>query len=60
MCESGASKEASVGVLMIWAPKPLRTLAFSADIFSGMAIVISYPFTALAKANPIPVFPEVA
>ena len=60
MCESGASNAASVGVLMIWAPKPFRTFAFSVDIFYGMVIVISYPLTALARASPIPVLPEVA
>jgi hypothetical protein len=60
MCDYGASKAASVGVLIMLAPNPFKTLAFSADIFSGIVIVISYPLTALARASPIPVFPEVA
>jgi len=38
----------------------LRTSVFSVDIFSGRVIMHLYPFTAAAKAIPIPVFPEVA
>ncbi len=60
MCDSGASKAASVGVLITVAPSPLRTLDFQVDIFSGKVITHLYPLTAEANANPIPVLPEVA
>lgn len=56
----GESNDAYVGVLIIFAPNPLKTLAFSADIFYGIVMTQSYPFTAQAKASPIPVFPDVA
>jgi len=49
-----------LGVLIIFAPSPRKTLAFSADIFSGMHIIHPKPFTAEANARPMPVFPEVA
>jgi hypothetical protein len=60
MWDSGASKAASVGVLMILAPRPFKTSTFSLDIFSGRVIMISYPLVAAARESPIPVFPEVA
>ena len=39
MCESAVSKTASVGVRTISAPRALRTLTFSLDIFSGMVMM---------------------
>ena len=50
---------ASVGVLNNSAPNASRTTCFSRDIFSGMVMMILYPRTAPASANPIPVLPLV-
>ncbi len=60
ICDSGASKAASVGVLITVAPNPLSTFDFSVDIFSGNVITHLYPLTADARASPMPVFPDVA
>lgn len=51
---SGESKVAEVGVRTISAPRALRVSTFSLDIFSGNTMMQRYPFTAAAKAMPIP------
>lgn len=40
MCDSGESKDASVGVRMISAPSAFSTATFSADIFSGRVMIM--------------------
>ena len=51
---SGESHVAEVGVRTISAPRALKTLTFSALIFSGSTIMVRYPLTAPANAKPIP------
>ncbi len=51
---SGESKRAEVGVRTISAPSARRTSTFSFDIFSGMTMMALYPFTAAARAIPMP------
>ena len=58
--DSGDSIGASVGVRITFAPRPFNTFYFSALIFSGIVIMIGYPLTAAANANPTPVLPLVA
>jgi len=51
---SGESHVADVGVRTISAPRALKTITFSALIFSGKTIIVRYPFTAPANARPMP------
>lgn len=60
ICDSGESQAASLGDLITSAPKANKTFTFSSDIFSGKVTIHLYPHNLAAKANPIPVFPDVA